>query len=901
MRAVRSRAAPPPLPRAARRAAAGLPALAACAGLSALAACATTVAGVVYVDRNGDRARQPDEPALPGALVSVDRGAVWARTDRAGAYAFLLPAGAAHIWVRVPAGFRPGPVWLRADADARGDLGVIPLTPEEDASPLTFIVAADTHATTAAERWTGGDLADGIDQATSLAVPPRFFTIVGDVTQANRPEELARVEDALRHIAVPWVPVAGNHDWYDGGRTWRSRWGPDNYSFEVGDLHVIVWDTNLSEDDQLAFFRADLAHVAPGATVVALGHASPTTPIADELAALGVDYLFTGHWHANRRVERTGLVEWGTQTLMMGTIDQSPAGYRIVTFVGGQPSIEHRARLVQPHLAVTAPHPGSCAPPGPLQVLASAALDAATPIVTARVNCGPEVELSPRGGWAFGAQLPALPPGTHRLTLAAAAPSGRRLERDVAFDVCPTGLGAPAAADWPQLGGAPEHRNATPRAIAPPLQQAWATSIGGAVVLGTPVIAAGVVVIASWDLGAGDTGGLVALDLATGAERWRYVTPYPTRSAPAIDVATGTVVAALGNGEVHAVALADGAPRWSRDLADGLDALASSLWAAPTIADGRVFAAVQGRLSALDVATGAPVWTRELTPTYAWLGSLAAVTVADGTAIVNTARQDGTAAWAAATGAPRWLLKAARTVAVSATPVADAGTIYLVNAAGTVSALSQASGAIAWSTSVTPEATDWDYTVTATPALVGGRLIVPTQYRELVALDASSGAELWRYATPGGPLQFAHYRAAEPGFAASSVATGDLLWVPRPDGVLAALAVADGRELWATQLGAPLVSAPAPAGDYLVVATFDGTVRALVPAAAGQVRAPAPPATACASPPVPPGGEAGCCRASPGAAGPLALAALVGVVLHFGRRRRAPGLRRAWPRRLGTG
>jgi outer membrane protein assembly factor BamB len=857
-----------------------------CALVGALQGCAVHVSGVVYVDRNGDRVRQKDEPTVPGAVVMLDGGTVVTRTNRSGGYSISAAGGGGIVWVRVPSGFRPGPVWTRASGGSP-DLPLSPLSAEEDARPLTFVVAADSHATapTAPGPWTGGDLADGIDQALALPEPPRFFTIVGDVTQANRADEFKRVEEALAGTSVPWIPVAGNHDWYDGGRAWRERWGPDSYSFDVGELHVVVWDTNLSEAQQLAFFRAELADIHPDATVIALGHASPTDALADQLAALGVDYLFTGHWHANRRVERGGLVEWGTQTLIMGSIDQSPSGYRIVTFAGGEPVIEHRARLVEPHLAIAAPHAGSCTPPGAeLDVLVSAALDAASPTVTARVDCGSELALAPRGGWSFGARVPALSPGTHRLTVYASAPSGRRLQRDATFEVCAGSLAAPVAGSWPQLGGGPDHANAATAPIAPPLQQAWATPVGGNVALGSPVVANGTVVVSVWDLGAGDGGGLVALDLATGAVRWRYTTPFQARNAPAID--GDTVVVALGNGEVHAVALADGAVRWLQDIADGLDNLESSLWAPPTIAGGIVYVAVQGRMSALDLATGEPRWTRDLVPEYAWLGSLAAVAVADGVAIANYSRQDGTTAWAAATGAKQWELKAGRTVAVNATPIAKDGRLYFVNSAGTVSQLGLASGALGWSTSVTPGASDWDYTVTATPALAGGRLFVPTQYQQLVALDASSGAELWRYATPGGPLNFAHYRHAEPGFAASPVVTGDILWVPRPDGVLAALAVADGRELWTTQLGAPIVSAPAPAGSYLVVATFDGTVRALVPAAATVTPAAMP---ACDPPPPAPQPEppagVGCCDVDGSPVSALALAGPI-ALSWLARRRR---------------
>ena len=100
----------------------------------------------------------------------------------------------------------------------------------------------------------------------------------------------------------------------------------------------------MSATEQLTFFANELAHVDPQMIVIGLGHNSPSTDVGNALVSLGVDYLFTGHWHANRRVERSGLVEWGTQNLVMGTIDQSPSGYRIVTFEGDVPVVEHRAR-----------------------------------------------------------------------------------------------------------------------------------------------------------------------------------------------------------------------------------------------------------------------------------------------------------------------------------------------------------------------------------------------------------------------------------------------------------------------------------------------------------------------------------------------------------------------------
>ena len=182
----------------------------------------------------------------------------------------------------------------------------------------------------------------------------------------------------------------------------------------------------------------------------------------------------------------------------MGTIDQSPSGYRVVTFVDGVPTVEHRARVTAPHLAVSSPHPGSCATAA-TQLLVSAALDAAVPRVRAAIDCGPEIELPPiasaGGSWSFGVPLPALLPGTHTIDVIAESPSGRRVTRRLDFAMCTPPEVAPSAGEWTQVGGSAKHTGATARAIAPPLTQRWAVSVGGNVLLGTPVVKDGIVVV----------------------------------------------------------------------------------------------------------------------------------------------------------------------------------------------------------------------------------------------------------------------------------------------------------------------------------------------------------------------------------------------------------------------
>jgi outer membrane protein assembly factor BamB len=844
--------------------------------------CATTpVRGVVFADRNGDGVRQESEPGVPGAIVAFERS-TFVTTDANGKYQLDAPIDQGRIWVRIPNGFRPQPL-SRPIANEPIDLPLAPLTDDEAASPVTFVVASDSHVPNPDNdggRWDGGDLVDAIDQATSLPDRPRFFTIVGDMTAGNAMYQFDVLETAVATVGMPWVPVAGNHDWYDGGTNFRRYYGVDNYSFDIANVHFIVWDTNLEVADQIAFLTGDLEHVDSEMTVVAMAHHSPLDEVAQAMDELGVDYMFTGHWHANRRIQRGGIVELSTQPFVMGAIDQSASGYRVVTFASdGAMHVEHRERLVQPQLDLVFPHAGTCVASANVPVIVAAALDASTPEVSMRVDCGPEQVLSPTGGWSFGGEIGALAPGTHSLTLSAVSAGGRREVTQLAVEVCaPVIASVPNFTDWPQLGGSAEHHNAQDLPIVPPLVTRWAKNVGGTITLGTPVVAAGVAIVAVTDNAAGDQGGIVALDLRDGTERWRYRTPFPTVGAAA--VSGNNVVVATKNGQVHAVNLDDGSPRWTHDAAAGISSFSGSLWGAPTIADNLVYISLQGNFTALDLATGVPVWARDPDdPEFNWLGSLAAVAVSDGTAIAAFNRTLGVASASAATGLPGWSMKDGRSVAVNASPVVDRGIVYVISAAGTVTAATLSSGSTIWSRNVTPGATEWHYSVTATPALANGRLFVATQWDDLVALDAASGAELWRTPASSGVINFTHYRDAQAAWPASPVVTGDIVWIGGLDGRLVAYAADDGRELWSTQLGAPITSAVAPTADSLVVASYDGSVRLMSPGtpAAPQAVDPCPPIV----PPPPASTPSGCAIATPPSF------ALVLLALLLRRRRRA--------------
>jgi outer membrane protein assembly factor BamB len=341
-------------------------------------------------------------------------------------------------------------------------------------------------------------------------------------------------------------------------------------------------------------------------------------------------------------------------------------------------------------------------------------------------------------------------------------------------------------------------------------------------------------------------------------------------------VAGDTVTTAEIDGTVLALDAQTGAVRWTYALSTNITPEAGATFAAPT-ADGRdIVVGHQRHVAAL--SNGAPQWVVDPVPDGVDSQSAAALAVGGGLVIGTFNRwSGGVIAWDRATGQRAWQYQTDDTVGINSSPVIGDDQIFIATAADKVLAL-DLTGKLAWSVALDPAGFDWGNATIGTPAYAHGIVVVPTLYRDLVALDATTGAELWRHAGTPGPLRETHYRGAnQAGYAASPAITGDVVWAVDTSGELAALDLHTGQTLWQTALGVPVLAGLATSGNYLVAASYDGTVRALVP---GAPHAQAAPAT-CSEPP-----PAGCCDVG-GSPGALNVLVGAGVVAAAIRRRRA--------------
>jgi PKD repeat protein len=117
---------------------------------------------------------------------------------------------------------------------------------------------------------------------------------------------------------TPIYPALGNHDntsvsaWWDNFHLPANRFNPQVYSYDWGDAHFVVLDSNALDDAQAAWLEADLAATDKPWKFVYLHHPPYScgyTPsefelrqrIAPILDAAGVDILFNGHAHDYQR------------------------------------------------------------------------------------------------------------------------------------------------------------------------------------------------------------------------------------------------------------------------------------------------------------------------------------------------------------------------------------------------------------------------------------------------------------------------------------------------------------------------------------------------------------------------------------------------------------------------
>jgi outer membrane protein assembly factor BamB len=363
---------------------------------------------------------------------------------------------------------------------------------------------------------------------------------------------------------------------------------------------------------------------------------------------------------------------------------------------------------------------------------------------------------------------------------------------------------------WPQFQGGPSHPG-TADGPPPPYRQSWAFPVApvGQQGASTPVVAAeeaivvGPAAVYGIDLSTGQerwtlvraegpsttpavasvkgTGVLLfiegssssdtklrAVELADRTPAWPSPFALGEQSHSGVTVAGGTAFVGDDAGHVYAVDLATGEETWSVLLNDGVQGPL-------TVADGTVYTIPQGRLAigagatptgtptpspspsgqvigeenrlslvALSASSGEPSWVVPL-PVGTFFTSLP-VAVDDSVyvAVSDGAFNGELLAMDAADGAVRWVHRGLRAVWQTSSATVAGGAVYAADGRGGVWKLDPADGGRLF---------DFQFNELvrrSSPVVVGGTALVGLGDGRLVAVDASSGHEVWESRTGPG-------------------------------------------------------------------------------------------------------------------------------------------------------
>lgn len=364
-------------------------AMTAFAGVLSLAAPALAkdapVAGIVFVDKNGDGKLSPDEQGLAGAVVSD--GVNVYKTDAQGRFSFTAVTDAMLgesalpiVFLSVPDGHRGTTPWFVAlagerQADEVVSFGVVP---QAQPRPFEFVHVTDIHAVPqGGKQWTA--FADEMKAGTA---DYRFIMDTGDegdLPNLKAPDgavaEMQASRDIFQAIPLPSYHTAGNHD-VMAGAALRAGWkadsrdfgyglycrlfGPARWSFTYGGIHFVGVDT-IARDGGMGrptggqnWLARDLATIPADMPVYLFGH--HFAGWEKVLAQRPIRYAFYGHMHDDEIAIQDGttLVQSGS----LGRCNQRNRheGYRVAR-VESDGSIHSIYRFAGVPQAVIFDHP----------------------------------------------------------------------------------------------------------------------------------------------------------------------------------------------------------------------------------------------------------------------------------------------------------------------------------------------------------------------------------------------------------------------------------------------------------------------------------------------------------------------------------------------------------------
>jgi outer membrane protein assembly factor BamB len=773
--------------------------------------------------------------ALPG--VALTDGATFATTDRTGVARFTFPDDArAVLSVVNPPGMRA------ASSPAHRVLTLAPTSeplrvvfdlapiPAPIAADYTFAVISDVHLGARDVTRDSDTFRTRLLDLWASTPRPEFIVSLGDVTAyAKRTEFESYMAITASTLPAgeprPVLSTLGNHDETLGpDRTLRfeEMVGPSHAVFHRGppdavDRFIIGYDLPGSPERR-AWLLAAIALAPKPRNIFILQHHNPSRALV-KLARGKVAAILSGDWHTSRVTrESGGVLCVSTGSFNFGGLDQTPAGFRLVTVrPGGAITTRLRTGLIERRAEIVEPSsPASCRR-GVLPIVVSA-YDSRAPVARAsyRIATGDRElavgELTPfgnslwRGAWecAPSTRLSA------ELTVTVEDVRANRwsARRAIALESAEVRVASV---------GLPRFRPGPVDAIAPPLSLAWIASTGAEGGVSQPTLAGDLVLLgraeredANWARGA-----LLAFDRGTGEHRWTFHADASIESSAAADERAAYVTSVRG--VLTAVRLTDGKPLWKFDMNQmgrGSKYDSRIIYQSPIATKGAVITGAAQQLVRLSSANGRPDWFG--TPIGSDHLPNFARAVIDDRRLFVPSYTEGLHVLDPLSGATLWRTARAR---IMATPLVTSELVVVIDQKY-VRALSALDGRERWRAHLGPGH--------HSAGAVGTEetIFVPDVHGTISAFRTKDGKKLWstRVARKAIADIAPYLRRESGGLTASPVLSGRTLFAGSHDGVLTALETETGRVIARRALGSPIVASPTIAGEMIYVATQAGSL-----------------------------------------------------------------------------
>jgi N-acetyl-anhydromuramyl-L-alanine amidase AmpD/outer membrane protein assembly factor BamB/predicted phosphodiesterase len=791
------------------------------------------VSGTVYRDVNGNGVRDEGEAGWPGAGVSD--GVSIALTDDQGRYRLEASAEAMElVFVIQPAFCRLSPDFFRRVKDIEDqsavDFGLVPAP--RSTGPLTFAQVSDVHV---GRREDFARFLDALQEVDNHPAPIDFIIATGDlVNRGGRDEQLETYAEVAARAERPWMHCFGNHDSDEGsgGTTWyRQFLGPDFYSFDRGECHFVVRNSIFVTDVMERWIEEDIRLFGGGKTLIVLQHYPPTEAEQyRQLADMGVRAVISGHWHSTRVVPFEQMLSINTPTFMMGAIDVSPSGFRLVTvddetvttrFIYGRTGRVLTVQSPAERLEVIAP----------VEEVWSVAHDSESDVTSAEYEItgplgasgeswrGALEKVSPLA-WMADVAPAIRTPGSHRVTVRGTDGRGDSWSESQAFAVLDSrhreGI-YPSDTPWLQHMGGPAHLGQTELSFETPMRVEWIASSGVSIDFGSPVTDRERVYVGLRNRDNAEHNGVAAHDIRTGNRVWFA----PTQTAITHTVATDgeRVYASDHGGRVYGLDCETGEVAWTYDLGDST---LRWVYAAPCLFEANLICGSSKYLANLDPSTGEERWAIE--PGGEFISSYASPAVADGVVVIggvwqrfNGERVHSIAAYALEDGEMLW---AARSYGLHGSPTIFEGRVHTMDIQGKFRVHDLHTGELLWQRDL---GGGW---ATTTPAIDpgSGTLVTAGGDGLIHAFDLGEEREIWRFQTGESRFRMSSYQPGFQSVVGPPLIAGDRVFLGSADGHLRALDLRTGEEIWGHDFGVPTLSAPCPSGDRLLVTALDGNL-----------------------------------------------------------------------------